>query len=162
MLYIWGGPGNREGFFTFPTALENMGHTIFALDGGMGNNFAALTRFDLTEYGALINEALDMYQRGLYEESYGIWNEVLRINGNFGLAYIGIARARLRQGHYREAMDYFRLQNDYRNYGRAFGFYRRIWMENYFWIFALGLGILIVVPPVVKKVIKVRREIKET
>jgi hypothetical protein len=162
MLYIWGGPGNREGFFTFPTAVDNMGYTIFALDGGTGANFAALTRFDLTEYGALINEALDMYQRGLYEESYDIWNEVLRINGNFGLAYIGIARALLRQGEYREAMEYFRLQNDYKNYGRAFGFYRRIWMENYFWIFALGLGVLMVVPPVVKKIIKVRREINES
>jgi sugar lactone lactonase YvrE len=161
MLYIWGGPGNREGFFTFPTALDNMGHTIFALDGGRGADFAALTRFDLTEYGALINEALDMYQRGLYEESYGIWNDVLRINGNFGLAYTGIARARLRQGQYREAMHYFRLQNDYRNYGRAFGFYRRIWMEQYFWIFAVGLGMLMIVPPAVKKVIKIRKEINE-
>ena len=162
MLYAWGGPGNREGFFTFPTALDNMGHTLFALDGGVGSNFAAITRFDLTEYGALINEALDMYQRGLYEESYDLWNEVIRINGNFGLAYIGIARALLRQGYYREAMHFFRLQNDFRNYGRAFNFYRRIWMEQNFWMFALGIGILIVVPPVVKKVIKVRREIRES
>ncbi|MCL2048044.1 MAG: hypothetical protein FWG87_04885 [Defluviitaleaceae bacterium] len=162
MLYAWGNPGNREGFFTTPAALDSMGYTLFALDAGIGGNAASLTRFDLTEYGALINEALDMYQRGLYEESYDVWNDVLRINGNFGLAYIGIARAMLREGHYREAMHYFRLQNDYRNYGRAFTFYRRIWLEQHFWIFALGLGVLIVVPPVVKKVKKVRKEIAES
>lgn len=162
LLYVWGGPGNREGFFTLPTALDSMGYTLFALDAGVGPNFAALTRFDLTEYGALINEALAMYHRGLYEESYDIWQEVLRINGNFSLAYIGIARALLRQGYYREAMRYFRLQHDYRNYGRAFGFYRRVWMEENFWMFALALGVLMVVPPVVKRVIKIRREIKES
>ncbi|MCL1885090.1 MAG: hypothetical protein FWF81_15205 [Defluviitaleaceae bacterium] len=162
LLYVWGGPGNREGFFTFPTALANMGYTLFALDGGIGGNYSALTRFDLTEYGALINEALDMYLRGMYEESYDVWSEVLRINGNFSMAYIGMARALLRQGYYREAMDFFRLQNDYRNYGRAFGFYRRIWMEQNFWIFASTLGVLMVVPPVVKKIIKVKREIDES
>ena len=162
LLYVWGGPGNREGFFSFPTALDNMGYTLFALDGGIGDNYAALTRFDLTEYGTLINYALAMYHRGMYAESYFYWNEVLRMNGNFGFAYIGLARALLRQGEYRRAMQYFRLQNDYQNYGRAFGFYRRIWMEQYFWIFALVTGILMVVPPVVKKVIKVRREILES
>lgn len=164
LLYAWGGPTtiSREGFFTSPTALDSMNYTLFALDGGIGDSFAAITRFDLTEYGALINYALDMYHRGLYEESYAIWNEVLRMNGNFGLAYIGLARALLRQGYYREAMRYFRLQNDARNFGRAFGFYRRIWMEEYFWMFAVGVGVLMVIPPVVKKVIKVRREIKES
>ncbi|MCL2386382.1 MAG: hypothetical protein FWC89_02425 [Defluviitaleaceae bacterium] len=158
LLYAWGGHGNREGFFTQPTAIDSMGFTLFALDGGMN---AALTRFDLTEYGMLINDALYMYQRGLYEESYVLWNEVLRKNGNFGLAYIGLARALLRQGYYREAMHYFRLQNNAVGYGRAFGFYRRVWMENYFWIFAVGVGVLMVVPPVVKRVLKVRREIRE-
>ncbi|MDR0273032.1 MAG: hypothetical protein LBI27_06925 [Clostridiales bacterium] len=159
LLYAWGGPGNREGYFTFATAIDSMGYTLFALDAG---NSGSLTRFDLTEYGLLINQALDMYQRGLYEESYEVWNDVLRINGNFGLAYLGIARARLRQGQYREAMEYFKDQNDYRNYGRAFGFYRRIWMEQNFWMFALALGVLMIVPPVVRKVIKVRREIRES
>lgn len=158
LLFAWGGRGHREGFFMLPAALCSMGYTLFALDASM----AAITRFDLTEYGALINQALDMYQRGLYEESYNTWQEVLRMNGNFGLAYIGIARTQLRRGYYREAMRYFRLQNDARNYGRAFGFYRRQWMEDNFWIFALVLGVAMIVPPVVKRVVRVRREILES
>ncbi|MCL1845935.1 MAG: hypothetical protein FWF77_08540 [Defluviitaleaceae bacterium] len=162
LLYVFGGPGNREGFFTFPTALTNMGFTLFALDGGHGPNASALTRFDLTEYGELIKYAFDMYQRGLYEESYLYWNEVLRINGNFGLAYIGIARAHLRMGNYREAMRFFRLQSDTLGYGRAFNFYRRIWMEENFWIIASGLGVLIIIPPVVKTIKKLRKEINES
>ncbi|MCL1877722.1 MAG: hypothetical protein FWF80_02585, partial [Defluviitaleaceae bacterium] len=162
LLFVWGGPGNREGFFTFPTALANMGHTLFALDGGQGPNASALTRFDLTEYGEMIMRAFEMYQRGLYVESYTYWNEVLRMNGNFSLAYTGIARAHLRLGNYREAMHFFSLQFDFDGYGRAFNFYRRIWMEDNFWIIASVLGVLIIVPPVIKRVLKLRREIRES
>jgi len=157
LLYIWGGPGFREGFFDLPVALDNMGYTIFALDAGA----AAITRFDLTEYGYFINQGLALYHRGLYEESAAAWQEVLRLNGNFGLAYVGIARSLLRQGYYREAMRYFRLQNDALNYGRAFGFYRRQWVEENFWLFGTGFALIILVPPVVKRVRSVRRELKE-
>jgi tetratricopeptide (TPR) repeat protein len=157
LLYAWGGPGFREGFFQNPVALDSMGYALYALDSATG----ALTRFDLTEYGLLINMGLAYYQRGMYEESAVFWEEVLRINGNFGMAYIGIARSLLRRGYYREAMRYFRHQNDAINYGRAFGFYRRLWVEENFWIFALAVGVLIFVPPIVRKGIAIRKELKE-
>ena len=158
LLFVFGGIGNREGYFMEPASLVSMGYTLFALDAQSG----AITRFDLTDYGTAINRALQYYNRGLYDESAYYWQEVLRMNGNFGLAYIGIARALLRQGYYREAMRYFRLENDATGYGRAFGFYRRIWMEENFWMFAVAIGILMIVPPVVKKALKVRREILES
>ena len=155
LLYVWGGYGNREGRFLQPTAIESMDFSIFVLTASS----SSITRFDLTEYGMNINTALDLYQRGLYDQSVAHWQEVLRMNGNFGPAYIGIARNYLRQGNYTEAMRLFRLQNDARGYGRAFGFYRRIWVEDNFWIFITIIGILIVVPPVVRKVIRLKREI---
>jgi lipoprotein signal peptidase len=68
----------------------------------------------------------------------------------------------LRRGYYQEAMHHFRLQNDARNFGRAFGFFRRQWMEENFWMFALALGILMIVPPVVKKTRSVLKEIRES
>ncbi|MCL1988938.1 MAG: hypothetical protein FWG64_13360 [Firmicutes bacterium] len=158
LLYVWGGVGNREGNFILPTALVNMDFTLFALD----STAAAITRFDLTEYGQFINSALEMYQRGLYEESVFYWQEVLRMNGNFGLAYIGMARAYLRQGYYRNAMEMFRIQNDASGFGRAFSFYRRVWMEDYFWIFAAVIGVLMIVPPVVRQTLKIRKEIRNS
>jgi len=127
----------------------------------MERSAAAITRFDLTEFGRYVNYALAYYRRGLYDESAALWQEVLRMNGNFGMAYSGIARALLRQGDYRGAMRYFRINDDFVGYGRAFGFYRRIWVERNFWMFALALGILIIVPPVVKNVRRLRREIRE-
>ena len=157
LLYVWGGPGYRQGFFEFPVAVESMGFTLFALDAAT----TAITRFDLTEFGTLINQGLAYYQRGLYEESAAYWQEVRRLNGNFGMAYIGIARAYLRQGYYRRAMHYFRIQRDAVNYGRAFSFYRREWVERNFWMFAVAAGILIFIPPIVKTVKSIRKELKE-
>jgi len=157
LLYVFGGVGNREGHFVEPSSLVSMGTTLFALDAHTGG----ITRFDFTDYGLAINNALDLYRRGLYEESAEYWQDVLRMNGNFRLAYLGIARSLLRQGYYREAMRYFRLENDAQGYGRAFRFYRRQWMEQYFWMFAVALGVVMIVPPVIKRINKVRREIKE-
>jgi len=144
--------------FMLPVAVDSMGFALYALDAQTN----AVTRFDLTEYGALINEALILYQRGQYDASAEAWQEVLRVNGNFGRAYVGIARALLRQGYYRDAMRYFRINDDFRGYGRAFGFYRRQWMEDNFWIFVLVIGTLIIVPPVVKFARRIRREVIES
>ena len=157
LLYVWGGPGFRTGHFMLPVALDNKGYTLFALDA----QTAAITRFDLTDYGRLINEGLVYYQRGMYVESAAAWQEVLRLNGNFGPAYIGIARSLLRQGYYRDAMRYFRLQNDAQNFGRAFGFYRRQWVEEHFWIFGIALATVVFLPMIVKKVVAVRKELRE-
>ena len=71
---------------------------------GMENS---ITQFTLTEYGRLINEGLAEYKKGHYEKSAEIWREVLKHNGNYDQAYIGIGRALLREKKYKEAMEYF-------------------------------------------------------
>jgi len=77
LLYAFGGIGNREGSFILPIALANMGYSLYALDAGA----ASLTRFDLTGYGQLINNALNEYRAGRYEYSAELWEEVLKMNG---------------------------------------------------------------------------------
>ena len=44
----------------------------------------------------------------------------MNMNGNYDQAYIGIGRALMRQGEYKEAMKYFRLKWDDDNYSKAF------------------------------------------
>jgi len=157
LLYAFGGVGSRQGHFIQPVALDSMGFSLFALD----SRTAAITRFDLTLYGQLINEALSEYRSGRYEASAAIWQEVLRMNGNFELAYVGIARAALRQGDYRTAMRYFRLMHNRQGFSRAFQRYRMQWVEDNLWIILLGLAVVIGVPKVVKFTMRTVREIKE-
>jgi sugar lactone lactonase YvrE len=157
LLYAFGGVGNREGFFLMPVALDRMGTSLYALD----SRTTAITRFDLTTYGALINDALNEYRAGRYESSAVIWEEVLRMNGNYDLAYIGIGRAALRQGDYRTAMRYFRLKHFRQGYSRAFQLYRKQWMEENLWRILLVLGIVVLVPMGVKHSIRIIKEIRE-
>jgi len=157
LLYAFGGLGNREGAFMMPVALDSMGYALYALD----SRAAALTRFDLTSYGTRINEALSEYRAGRYEASAKIWEEVLKMNGNYDLAYIGIGRAALRQGDYRTAMKYYSLKHYRKGYSKAFQLYRKQWMEENLWKILLILGLLIVIPFAAKYSIRFVKEIRE-
>jgi hypothetical protein len=157
LLYAFGGVGNREGYFQLPSALDRMGEALFALDSRSG----ALTRFDLTEYGALINAALNEYAAGRYDVSAERWETVLKMNGNYDLAYIGIGRAALRQGDYQKAMKYYKLKRYDEGYGKAFQLYRKQWMEENLWKILLVIGALIIVPPLIKFALKIRKEVME-
>jgi DNA-binding beta-propeller fold protein YncE len=157
LLYAFGGIGNREGYFRIPVALDRMGTALYALDSFT----AAVTRFELTTYGEKINQALNEYRAGRYESSAAIWEEVLKMNGNYDLAYIGIGRAALRQGQYRKAMEYYRLKHFREGYGKAFQLYRKQWMEDNLWKILLVISLIVIVPPAVKASIKLVKEIKE-
>jgi len=157
LLYVFGGVGNREGSFLLPTALDRMGDSLYALD----SRAAALTRFDLTGYGQAINNALNEYKAGRYEASAELWEVVLKMNGNYDLAYIGIGRAALRQSDFLKAMKYYELKRYREGYGKAFQLYRKQWMEENLWKILLILAIIIIVPPLIKFIIKLGKEIKE-
>jgi hypothetical protein len=157
LLYAFGGLGNREGSFIMPVALDRMGYALYALD----SRAAALTRFELTSYGAKINDALSEYRAGRYEDSAEIWEEVLKMNGNYDLAYIGIGRAALRQGDYQTAMKYYSLKHYRKGYSKAFQLYRKQWVEENLWKILLILGILVVIPFAVNYSIRVVKEIRE-
>jgi hypothetical protein len=157
LLYAFGGVGNREGYFLVPTALASMGYSLFVLDSRSG----ALTRFDLTVYGEMINKALGEYKAGRYESSALEWEEVLKTNGNYDLAYIGIGRAALRQGEYQKAMKYYKLKHYRIGYGKAFQLYRKQWVEENLWKILLGLAIVTIGPPLIRTAIRIGKEMKE-
>jgi tetratricopeptide (TPR) repeat protein len=157
LLYAFGGVGNREGYFILPSAIAVMGYTIFALDA----RTAALTCFEFTRYGEMINNALVQYRSGRYDDSAAAWEQVLKVNGNYELAYIGIGRAALRQGDYKKAMEYYKLKYYHVGYGKAFQKYRKQWVEENLWKILLILGIAVIMPSFVKKVFKLAKEIRE-
>jgi tetratricopeptide (TPR) repeat protein len=140
LLYAFGGIGNSKGYFQYPAALARMGSTLFALDSKTGR----LTRFEITNYGSLINTALDAYQDGRYDDSAAAWEQVLKFNGNYDMAYIGIARAALRQGDYAKAMKYYEIKKNAVGYGKAFQLYRKAWVEkNLYYLLAIVLVLII-------------------
>jgi len=156
LLFAFGGRGNIDGYFRSPVAIEHVGKDLFVLD----TMNASLTVFTPTEYGNLIFKATEEYSVGDYDGSAATWEQVLKMNGNYDLAYIGLGKAELRQENYKEAMDYFKLKRSKRYYSKAFMYYRKEWIEkNLGWVIAVVL-VLILVPFITKRIIRFVRELK--
>ena len=140
-----------------PSAIEDLGDSLLVVDQKLGT----ITQFTLTEYGRLINEGLAEYKKGHYEKSAEIWREVLKHNGNYDQAYSGIGRALLREKKYKEAMEYFELKLDAKNYSKAFKLYREEWFEENIGTILVILAILILLGFGVGFVKKARREVEK-
>ena len=155
MLWAFGTKGNADGAFNRPTALDHIGYDLLVLDG-LKNS---VTVFTPTEYGQLIYDATDTYLDGDYDRSAELWQEVMKLNANYPLAFRGLGRSMLRQEKYLEAMDYFERAHDRDDYGRAFKQYRKIWIEkNVLWV-VLILAVLLLIPLILGRIKKMRWEV---
>lgn len=157
LLYAFGGSGNKSGYFQYPSAIEDLGESLLVLDYRSG----AITELSITPYGRLINEGLMEYKKGNYDLSSEKWQEVLKYNGNYDLAYIGIGRSLLRKGEYKEAMEYFKLKRDGINYSKAFKQYRKEVVEDNIEYMLLGVALIMITPKIVGGIKKFRKEVKE-
>lgn len=157
IVFIFGGSGNEEGYFCArgAVALDNMGNDLIVLD----QTDCSFTIFTPTDYGNLTYKAIAEYDAGDYIKSGETWQEVLNLNGNCDLAYIGIGRSLLRQERYKEAMKYFKLKYDEDNYSKAYKQYRKQWIEDHILIIIIVLGVLIVIPLGKGKLKKLKFEI---
>lgn len=141
MLWAFGTKGNEEGAFLYPSSIEHIGRELICLD----QNEGSITVFVPTEYGNLVYDAIDQYSRGAYDQSAQTWEEVLRLNANYNMAFRGIGRALLRREDYQEAMEYFEMAHDRENYGRAFKLYRKEWIENnILWIVEILVAVIVI------------------
>ena len=148
-MFAFGGRGNVDGFFRKPASIEHIGKDLFVLD----SMNASITVFSPTDYGKLIYQATEQFACGEYDDSAETWAKVLEYNGNYDLAYIGLGKAYLRQKKYKEAMEYFKVKRDRRDYSKAFKYYRKEWIENNIgWM--VGLLVVIIILSFVFKIVK--------
>lgn len=148
LLFAFGGRGNIDGFFRQPASIEHIGRDLFVLDSIDGS----ITVFTPTRYGHLIYDATEDFAVGEYDASAAKWEQVLAINGNYDLAYIGLGKAALRQERYKEAMDYFKVKRSHRNYSKAFVYYRKEWIEEHIGQICIVLAIIVFVPFIVSRI----------
>ncbi len=156
MVFAFGGNGNMDGYFKRPVAIEHMGYDLFVLDQLDGS----ITIFTTTEFGNLVYEAIDLFDAGDYTGSGEYWQQVMDLNGNYDLAYIGIGRSLLRQKEYKEAMEYFELKYDDENYSKAFKQYRKEWVEDHIVEIIIVIALLFLVPMTIGKVKSIKHELE--
>lgn len=119
-ITTFGDLGDQKGLFKEPVAVEYKDDFIYVLDRVKRN----ITLFKLTEYGEVLHQAIDLYNKGHYEESIEPWKQVLKRNANYNLAYIGLGNAYMNMGEYKRAMEHYKLAENRNLYNEAFKEYR--------------------------------------
>lgn len=141
LMFVIGGSGNQLGTFQNATAIETNGDLIYVLDSRKNG----ITIFKRTEFGEIVTTATNLYNSGHYDESYGYWIEVVKRDGNYRRAYIGIGNALLNREEYKEAMKYFKIAISRKRYNRAFEGYRDILLQKYLTTVVVIIIVLVVV-----------------
>ncbi|MGN0492600.1 MAG: hypothetical protein ACI4F7_03045 [Acutalibacteraceae bacterium] len=139
LLGVFGCIGTQDGSFSLPTAIESFKDYILVLDGTRND----ITVFTKSEYGKMLDTAVNYYNDGLYEESKEYWQEVLKRNSNFELVYKGMGKAEYKLGNYRGAMKNYSLCDDSEGYAEAFTAYRNAIIREHFAVIVLVVIIII-------------------
>jgi len=138
LMFIVGTKADQLGGFDTVSALESMGGNLYVVDSAK----ATVTVFKETAFGETVHEAVSLYNAGYYEEALEPWYEVLRRDGNYRRAYIGVASALLRQGDYKGAMKYAKLADSPSIYNKAFEGYRSEFLKENFGKIAAAAAVL--------------------
>ena len=154
--FIFGGEGPQKGLFTSPTAIENLNGRVYVTDGRKNT----ITTFKLTEFGQMVHDAVEMFNRGLYREAKEPFEEIILRDSNYWFAYIGLGNAYYTMGENETAMQYFYM-NSRGGYNRAFKEYRMDMIRQYFNVFMIAVIVLIVVLVVLSKVMKIVKKKKK-
>ncbi len=132
LMFIFGGSGDQKGTFTTVNAIETLGTNVYVLD----SRKSSITVFKRTEFGAIVHEAMSLFNAGKYNEAMAPWQEVLRRDSNYWMAYIGLGNAYLNAKDYEAAMDNFYFQSR-SGYSDAFKSWRMNFIRDNFTIIAI-------------------------
>lgn len=156
LLYIFGGRGSQRGTFKNPVAIEEVGDKVYVLDSGRNE----IMSFKESEYGRLINDAVALRYEGDEKSAVELWKQVLELDSNFELAYVGIGKANLSAGENKEAMKYLKLGMNREYYSIAFKRYRNEILKDNLGYVLTGLAVLLIVLWITKIVMKVKKNKK--
>ena len=159
LLYISGEKGTYSNNINIPEALKYFNvqrgdetvQYVLVLDSGNDG----IIIFETTEFGKLVNRATHLYLNNQIEEAEETWLEVVKMNSNYELGYVGIGKSLLRKAGdyastedqlrvYKEAMDYFELGHNALYYSDAYKQYRNILLKENFSLMMTGAAIIVV------------------
>lgn len=140
LIFIMGEKSGQLGGFKETAAIESAEGRLFVLDSGKNT----VTVFEETSFGRAVHRAVVLYNEGRYEDALAPWYEVLRRDGNYRRAYVGVASALLNKGDYKGAMKYARLGYDVDIYNKAFAGQREIFIHDNFAVIIMAAAALVI------------------
>lgn len=106
----------RLGTLSNPTAIERAGDKLYVLDKDKN----AIVVYQVTDFARRVHDGVRLYMEGLYTEAQPYFEDVLRYNGLFIMAYQAIADAHYKRGDYAQALATYRYAEDRNGYSQAF------------------------------------------
>lgn len=108
--------GNSVDTFKNPTAITMFGEDLIVSDRGK----KTITVFKRTDFGSKLISAQKMKVDGNYTESEALWQEVLSLEPNCQMAYIGLAAVALENGKYHQGLKYAKKGQSYDIYSQLY------------------------------------------
>lgn len=139
LLFIFGGLGTQNGLFITPSSIAQTSDGMLYVADKSRNR---IDRFRITPFGELVHKASVLYAEGLYEEAKQPWQEVLKRNNHFDMAYLAIGKALYKQERFKEAMFYFKTARAGDEYSEAFLEYRKSFLRDHFAALIAGIVVL--------------------
>ena len=134
LLFRFGGKSTEEmlGALKSPIAAAvYQNNELMVLDKEMG----IIVSYSPTYFASLTYNAVSYYKEGLYLEGEEQWNEILKYNSKFILAYKALAKASMKKQNYDLALKQFRLAEDKQGYSDALWQIRDKWIrKNLGWV----------------------------
>ena len=130
----------QRGTLKNPYAIESYGDKIFILDGSKND----ITVFKETQFGHYLKKAFKKYDEGLYVEAKEDWEQVIKRDGCYTQAYVGLGKAALKEEQYSKALDYFKTAYDQDDYDKAYKYAREAFLREHFTAIIVIIALLIV------------------
>lgn len=128
MLFIIGELGQTEGNMTSPSSITMFNNRFLVLDSVKNK----IVSFNLTEYGRNILDACHYREKNDLKNEEAAWQKVYAMNNNHPVIMREMGKIAYRERDMESAMYYFEQGEDQDGYSKAFQFYRRELINNYF------------------------------
>lgn len=141
---------DQRGTLMNPNAVETLGDNVYVIDGSKND----ITVFTKTAFGTYLHNAFELYDEGRYTDAKADWEQVIKRDGSYTMAYIGLGKAALNEEEYSKALDYFKTAYDQDDYDKAYKYARENFLRENFMVIIiviLALVILLIVKSVLKK-----------
>jgi hypothetical protein len=132
LLFAFGGLGEETGQFHTPTGIAWDGDKLIVTD----LEYRTVTVFKPTDFGEKVLRATEAYHTGKFALAGDLWEEVVVLNSNYEIAYVGIGKKYLLEKDYAKAIEYFELGHNRPYHSMAFEEYRNEQLEEHFLLFA--------------------------
>ena len=140
LLFVFGDTGYQLGNISSIEAVAYQGDKMLILD----KTRDSITVYNRTEYGDILIKALHNSNIRRYDLAVEDWQSILQRNSNFDAAYVGMGKAKYREGDWEGAMEYYKFAYDVTNYSEAFKMYRKDWVSKYIVVVPIVIVVLVV------------------